>query len=81
MVWKRILTVSTITVLFLGFRGFYLFKWSHSESGSIKGFPVPKGADLTKDKKSVQEYYWSFASEENGLPEWYEMTISYAAGI
>lgn len=42
----------------------------YNESSTIKGFPVPKNAELehaSKEKK-FEEYAWGSASEENGLP-------------
>ncbi|WML27330.1 hypothetical protein [Neobacillus sp. OS1-33] len=40
------------------------------------GFPVPKSAELLKEKDEFEAYKWSPASEENGIPLRYRIVIN-----
>ncbi|MFC4411204.1 hypothetical protein ACFOZY_12310 [Chungangia koreensis] len=42
---------------------------------SLYGFPVPNLAVLTKEHNTGKNFEWSRASEENGIPFDYEMSL------
>jgi len=68
---KRIIGISILALIVgyfgLAFRG----------SAVNNNFPVPKGAELTRQeiKEGYEQYEWNPASEENGLPVYYMIVI------
>ncbi|MDR0136787.1 hypothetical protein RFW18_03450 [Metabacillus idriensis] len=67
-----ILACTVIAAVLLYFYGLY-------HSSKVAGnFPVPVSAKLSEssDEKAYEEYSWTLASEENGLPSAYLLAIN-----
>ncbi|MED3992334.1 hypothetical protein [Priestia aryabhattai] len=71
---KAVTTVSAILLIGAGIFYFVTF-FAYIPSEKFFGFPVPKNANLVKEKKRAAIYDWSKASEENGIPSGYKLVI------
>lgn len=47
----------------------------YKPDSSLYGFPIPNQAVLVKEHDTGKNFEWSRASEENGIPFDYEMTL------
>ncbi|OHR67193.1 hypothetical protein HMPREF3291_11205 [Bacillus sp. HMSC76G11] len=67
-----ILICTVIAAVLIYFYGLY------QTSNIAEGFPVPVSAKLSEssDEKAYEEYSWTLASEENGLPSAYLLAIN-----
>ncbi|WP_341962515.1 hypothetical protein NM897_04750 [Planococcus maritimus] len=73
--FRKISGIIALIVLLVGFFFIYSVYFSYEEQDEISGFPVPKNAVLTKAEESVAIYEWKKASEEDGIPFFYELAI------
>jgi hypothetical protein len=76
ILWSIISIIFLTSVIFI----MYTLFFAYEEKEKLYGFPIPNGAVLKeemllKSGKLVQNYHWSRASEENGVPFYYEYVI------
>ncbi|WP_010094564.1 hypothetical protein [Ornithinibacillus scapharcae] len=70
---KALITLlGTILVMIAGY--FVVTNVSYVPIQEFGGFPIPKAAEVIKEE-SIIEYYWSRASEEDGVPRSYQREL------
>ncbi|GIO26377.1 hypothetical protein [Ornithinibacillus bavariensis] len=70
--WKYTLLAALIG---LGILYYLISLFYYEQAEDLYDFPVPFTAKLIKEDEHGISYYWSRASEENGIPFSYEMVL------
>jgi hypothetical protein len=68
-------TLALATILFGGIIYYFITLSHYIPSEDLYNFPVPKNAKLLKEGELGKSYYWSAASEVNGIPFGYELAL------
>ena len=71
----KITLVILLLLLSVGIGSYYFILSQYEPSESLYQFLIPKNAELLIKRNDAVTYYWSRASEENGIPFDYELVL------
>ncbi|MCK1983104.1 MULTISPECIES: hypothetical protein [Peribacillus] len=69
------LTIAALLIIGGGAIIYYFISSSYTTPQGLYEFPVPRNAELVQINEQGNRYEWSRASEENGIPNGYDLVL------